>query len=193
MNVYDFDNTIYDGESLYDFFIFCIGKKKVLLLYLPVVIYILILYKLTVLNDNKLYKFSNILSSTIIGSKDDIPRYVDEFWMKNSHKLKPYFLNRLKESDVIITASPSFLIGGIKDKLNTKNIICSEYNLNTGEFEFICFRHNKVKIFKELFPNTKVDEFYTDSLNDIPMLKLAKKAYFVKKNKTPKLIDASKL
>ena len=73
MNVYDFDNTIYDGESLYDFFIFCIRKKKRLILYLPVVIYILILYKLTVLNDNKLYKFSNILSSTIIGSKDDIP------------------------------------------------------------------------------------------------------------------------
>lgn len=77
MNAYDFDNTIYNGESLYDFFIFCIGKKKMLLLYLPVVIYILILYKLTLLNDNKLYKFSNIMSSTIIDSKDDIPMIFD--------------------------------------------------------------------------------------------------------------------
>lgn len=193
MNAYDFDNTIYDGESLFDFFMFCLSKKLSLIIYLPLVIYILILYKLTLLSDKKLYNFANIMSSTIIDSKDDIPRYVDEFWKKNNYKLKPLFLRKLKESDIIITASPRFLIEGIKDKLNTKNIICTEYNLNTGKFEFICFRHNKVKIFRQLYPSTKVDEFYTDSLNDIPMIKLAKRAYLVKKNKTPKLIDVSKL
>jgi len=183
MNAYDFDNTIYDGESLYDFFLFCMVKKKKLVLYLPLVIYILILYKLTLLTDKKLYKFSNLLSSAIINSKEDTAKYVDWFWSKNSYKLKPYFLDKLKEDDVIITASPRFLMDGIANRLNTKNIICSEYNLNTGKFEFICFRHNKVKIFKELYPNAIIDEFYTDSLNDIPMLKLAKRAYLVKKIK----------
>ena len=45
MNAYDFDNTIYDGESLFDFFIFCMYKKKSLILYFPFVLYILVLYK----------------------------------------------------------------------------------------------------------------------------------------------------
>lgn len=28
VNLYDFDNTIYDGESTVDFFLFCLKKKK---------------------------------------------------------------------------------------------------------------------------------------------------------------------
>lgn len=192
MNAYDFDNTIYDGESLFDFFLFCISKKKRLVIHLPLVIYILILYKLTLLTDKKLYTFADKLSSMVINNKNDITNYVNEFWKKNEYKLKPYFINKLKKADIIITASPRFLIGGIAYKLKTKNIICSEYNLNTGKFDFICFRHNKVDIFKKLYPNAIVNEFYTDSLNDIPMLKLAEHAYLVKKNEAPKLIDASK-
>ena len=37
---------IYDGESLVDFFSFCIKKKKRLILKLPTVLYVAILYKL---------------------------------------------------------------------------------------------------------------------------------------------------
>lgn len=192
MNVYDFDNTIYDGESLFDFFLFCISKKKILIIYLPLIIYVLILYKLTLLTDKKIYYFADKLSSTIVKNKNEIVTYISEFWEKNSYKLKPYFINKLKENDIIITGSPRFLIEGIAPKLKTKNIVCSEYNLDTGNLEFICFRHNKVDIFKKLYSNIKINEFYTDSLNDIPMLKLAKSAYLVKKNKLPKLIDASK-
>jgi len=192
MNAYDFDNTIYDGESLFDFFVFCIGKKKSLIIHLPLVVYILVLYKLTLLTDRKLYNFASRMSSAVIDNKNNIPDFVREFWKVNEHKLKPYYLNKLKEDDIIITASPRFLIEGISDRLRVKNIICSEYNLDTWKFEFICFRHNKVNIFKKLYPDCVVDEFYTDSLNDVPMLKLAKRAYLVKKNEAPKLIDASK-
>jgi hypothetical protein len=45
MNVYDFDNTIYDGESALDFFWFCLKKKPTLLKVLPKVIRDIAKYK----------------------------------------------------------------------------------------------------------------------------------------------------
>ena len=35
MNVYDFDGTIYDGDSTLDFWYFCLKKHPQILLYLP--------------------------------------------------------------------------------------------------------------------------------------------------------------
>ena len=35
MNVYDFDKTIYEGDSTLDFYRFCLGKQPTLLLCLP--------------------------------------------------------------------------------------------------------------------------------------------------------------
>ena len=45
MNVYDFDNTIYDGESALDFFWYCLKKKPVLLKVLFPILFDLIKYK----------------------------------------------------------------------------------------------------------------------------------------------------
>ena len=38
MNVYDFDNTLYKGESSYDFFFFCLKRKPKMIKYIPVVL-----------------------------------------------------------------------------------------------------------------------------------------------------------
>ncbi|MGN0993694.1 MAG: hypothetical protein ACI4PD_01130, partial [Butyricicoccus sp.] len=45
MNVYDFDNTIYRGESTVDFFRFCLRKKPSMVRYLPSVFWQLLRYK----------------------------------------------------------------------------------------------------------------------------------------------------
>jgi len=45
MNAYDFDNTIYDGESALDFFWFCMRKKPVLVKVLFPVLRDLVRYK----------------------------------------------------------------------------------------------------------------------------------------------------
>ena len=46
MNVFDFDNTIYDGESAFDFFVFCARKYPRMIKFFPRVISVVILYKL---------------------------------------------------------------------------------------------------------------------------------------------------
>lgn len=189
MNVYDFDNTIYDGESSVDFFLYCLDKNRSLIIYLPLILYTAVLYKMKILSMEKLYKTAEKLTSLFINNKEDISIMVDDFWSLNSKKLKMYYINKLSEKDVVITASPSFLINGILDRLKTNNVICSEFNTKTGKFEFVCYKENKVKAFKEKYPNTDIDNFYTDSLNDISFIKIAKKSFLVRKNKQLKLIE----
>lgn len=44
--VFDFDDTIYDGDSSIDFYLFCLRKNILLIRYLPIQIYGMIMYKL---------------------------------------------------------------------------------------------------------------------------------------------------
>ena len=192
MNAYDFDNTIYDGESIFDFFIFCLKKDIWLIRFLPIVLIRLIEYKLNLLKIDKIYKtVAKIIDSFLKYSKIDYDNIVEQFWKKNYQKLKPEFLKMLKKDDLIITGCPNFLIDYIKDDLKTKNIICTVFNDEKKKIEFICFGDNKVKAFKEKYKNKKINKFYTDSLSDIPMMKLASEVYFVNKDKIKK-IDKTK-
>ena len=47
MRVFDFDNTIYDGESVIDFYLFSLRRNPKVARYVPVVLYHLLRYKLT--------------------------------------------------------------------------------------------------------------------------------------------------
>ena len=46
MNVYDFDDTIYDGESCLDFFFYYIRKTPYLIKYIPRALYAVLRYKM---------------------------------------------------------------------------------------------------------------------------------------------------
>ena len=47
-NVYDFDKTIYDGDSSLDFYLFCVKRKKVIFLITIKVFFAYILYFLKI-------------------------------------------------------------------------------------------------------------------------------------------------
>ena len=189
MNVWDFDNTIYDGESTVDFFLFCLKKKKSLVKYLPVILYTTILYKVRLLTIDGLLKAAGKLTSAFINnSSEDPDELAAEFWEKNRKKLKPSYVSRLGKSDVIISSSPRFLIEAILPTLKVANAICSEFNTKTGLFEFANFKENKVIAFKKRYPPARIVNFYTDSLNDSPLMELAENSFLVKGNKDPVLI-----
>ena len=48
MNIYDFDGTIYDGDSSIDFYKYCIRVNKKCLLILPKLIVSIVLYLLKI-------------------------------------------------------------------------------------------------------------------------------------------------
>ena len=68
---------------------------------------------------------------------------------------------------------------GIKNRISTK------FNLETGKLEYICFSDVKAKLFREKYGN-KIDNFYTDSENDAPLMALAENVYMVKGEKIVK-------
>lgn len=181
MKVFDFDNTIYDGESIVDFFLFSMKRKKELLKYLPLMFYTASLYKLGILSIDKLCELASKMSSVIIKNKDDAEQFIKDFWSINRKKLKVNILEKINENDVIISASPRMILDGIKNELKTANIICSEFSVETGRFEFLCFGENKVEAFKKKFPDVVIDELYTDSKSDMPLMKISKKVYMIKK------------
>ena len=72
-------------------------------------------------------------------------------------------------------------------RLDIRNFVGTETDLEKMKIVNLCYRENKVKVFKEKYPDAVIDNFYTDSLNDQPMIDLAKNAYLVKGNKITKI------
>ena len=109
MNVYDFDKTIYDGDSTADFYIFSLKRHKKILLLAPSLIgaflkfYVFKIGTKTQFKE-KMYKFLKYC---------DIQKDINDFWNINIDKIKPFYKNQQQKDDVIISASPEFLLAPI--------------------------------------------------------------------------------
>ena len=178
MNVYDFDKTIYHGDSTVNFYKYCIRKKPSVLKYIPrqlwaFFMYFIKAYDKTTMKE-KFYCFLNGI--------DDIDSLVENFWEKNMFKIKEWYLKCKKDSDVIISASPEFLLKFPCSKLNI-NLIASKVDKNTGIYDGKnCFGKEKVLRFREIYKESTIENFYSDSLSDTPLALIAQKAYIVNGN-----------
>ena len=179
MNAYDFDGTIYDGDSTVDFFRFCARKSLKIRLLTPYYLIAFIPFKLGLISKTRAKRhFYNFVRAL-----PDIKECVKDFWDGHQDKIKPWYFEKQKPDDVIISASPRFTLGEICARLKIKSLICSEVNELTGEYTGLnCHGHEKVRRFKEEYPYGSIDEFYSDSFNDNPLAKMAEKAFCVKGN-----------
>ena len=122
-----------------------------------------------------------------INNINNIDTITKDFWDKHQHKIKDFYLKNQKSDDCIISASPSFLLDEIAKRLNVSHLICSEVDKTTGKINQLCFSGEKSRLFKENFPDACIDCFYTDSMNDKPMIDISKKAYLVKGSKIKRI------
>ena len=130
MNVYDFDKTIYDGDSTLDFYIFAVKKNLFLLKYLPKQFLGMILYYLKIINKEKYKEF---FFSFLKGIKN-IDKEIEEFWLRNEKKIKQWYLNQKNKEDVVISASPEWLLSPIINNLGI-NLIATKVDKKTGRFD----------------------------------------------------------
>lgn len=181
MRVLDFDNTIYDGESPLDFYLFSLRYRPGNIKYIPPVIFNLIRYNLSRTSREDLERAINRHIHAYLSSFDDIPAMVKAFWDTHIHKIRSWYTPR--PDDVIMTASFNYTMDEVVRRLGIRRCICSTIDYETLDLIHLNFGDNKVKSFKEAFGEDAVpDEFYTDNLVDLPMLKFARKAYLVKGN-----------
>ena len=177
MNVYDFDGTIYDGDSSIDFYLFCI-KRKPSILFRSIIKQLsgAILYAIKRIPKEK-YKEKYFSFLKYVSTNDQL---LNDFWSTKSKKIKKWYLNQKAKSDVIISASPEFLLKPICNRLGV-SLIASKVDPSTGRFAGKnCHGQEKVKRFTELYPNETIEEFYTDSKVDLPLTELSTKVFFVK-------------
>lgn len=186
MNVYDFDKTIYDGDSTEDFIIMCLKKKPRLIFRFMRCGISFAAYRAGLVSKTAfkevMYRFLRDI--------DDIDDYVREFWDSHIQKIKKFYISNQKPDDVIISASPEFLLRDACQMLGIKHLIASRIDKYTGCCLGInCFGEEKVRRFYDEYSSEhggipQIDEFYSDSTSDTPLARLAKRAYIVIGEKT---------
>lgn len=182
LTVYDFDGTIYDGDSTFDFIKFLMKKDKSIILHIPKMAIYLIKYKIKLINKETMKE----CFFEIFNKFENIDDLVNEFWTANQNKLKSFFTEKkIHKNDIIASASPEFLLEPIVKKFKVKYLFGSPVDKNTGKYNGInCHGVEKVRLINNEYKNCIIEEMYSDDANaDGPLLEIANKAYIVKKNK----------
>lgn len=177
MNVYDFDKTIYHGDSTAHFYLYCLKTQPSTWKWLPYQGLCAIPFALGIMEKTafkqRFYKFFR--------SVKNIDKTVEEFWNIHKYNIKEFYYETQREDDVIISASPYFLLEPIIKELGIKHLMASNVDRFTGKYDGInCHGKEKVRRFYEVFPDGVIEDFYSDSLSDSPLAEISEKAYMVK-------------
>lgn len=183
MRVLDFDGTIYDGESLLDFYFFTLRRYGSMARFAPVAIYYAVRYRLGRATLEELDRAMRRIGARYLRRLTsrpgfDMDRLVGEFWDRNMHKIMDWYQPR--EDDVVLTASFDLLVGEACRRLGVGRCIGSTLDMETLEVGYLNFGPGKpVHLLEKVGEGAVVDAFYTDSGFDAPMVGLARKAYLV--------------
>lgn len=179
MNVYDFDKTIYKSDSTIDFYFFCLRKHPK------------IIRRLFCQGWGIVLRFFGKIDTTEMKSRffsflpllPDVENLVEEFWDKNQKKIANWYLEKRKKDDLVISASPEFLLKPICKRLEIATPIATRVDIKTGRIEGKnCKGEEKLRRFLEAYPDVQIEEFYSDSKSDLPLACASKVAFLVKKN-----------
>lgn len=178
MNVYDFDGTIYNGDSGVDFIKFALKKKKFLvvkyLLCSPLYVIKYVFKELTFSEmKEKLFSF--------VKKIDKLDEFTEEFAQIHKKNIKKYYLNTRKADDLVVSASLDFYLIPLCNAIGISNVICTRYDTCNGKIiGENCKGAEKVKRFEEEYgENAVIENAYGDSINDVPIIKRGLKGYVV--------------
>ena len=181
MNVYDFDRTITDKDSSYMFILYALRK-----------------YPRAFENS-----ISDIAASAAeyftSGRKDpsnmkeqlfSVLRYIPEpaelvkcYWNSNLCSIQEWYPEQRRDDDIIISASPDFIVRPMAEKLGVR-LIATPMDIFSGNIHGAnCKGEEKLRRFRLEFPGEHIDEFYSDSVSDTPMALEADRAFIVKNGK----------
>ena len=191
MNVFDFDKTIYDGDSTADFCLWLIRRYPSVSLDFISNLGVVLRYKFGKISKTEmkqsLYKcFRRV---------PDMDKELVLFWDRHIKNIEKWYLDIKRDDDVIISASPEFLLTECCRRLGIKHLMASRVDRKTGKYDGLnCYGAEKPKRFDAYFGESereKIENFYSDSYSDAPLAVIAKKAYLIK-NHTPTEWDHTK-
>ena len=114
MNAYDFDKTIFRGDSTARFYRFCLARTPRMLKRLP-----RLAFEAAFVLPRDKTRFKQSMFG-FLRDLDDPEGMVAAFWEKNCGRIKPFYLRQRKPDDMILSASPEFLLRPILTELGVK-------------------------------------------------------------------------
>lgn len=187
MRVFDFDGTIYDGESLFDLYLYSARHDPKVFRFIAPVLRYAVEYKLGRATLEQMEYGVGRMAEGYLTELNrsrrvaSVEQLVNDFWDRNYPRIKPWY--QPEPNDVILTASFDLTVGEACRRLGVRNLVASKVDMETMKVTYLNFNTNKARRFRELYgPDAVVDEFYTDSRFDQPMIDMARRAFMVKGN-----------
>lgn len=176
VNVYDFDHTIYNGDCSLDFIRFCLRRYPNTWPVISVHIFAALTHAVS--GERKQFK------EAVFSILKAVPSTaVDSFWNHNKHKIKSWYLDIRRSDDIIISASPEFLLEPMVKTLGAV-LIGTRMDPRTGVIDGEnCRGVEKVNRLTKYRGDLQIRKFYTDHISDIPLAKMAEESYMVRGNR----------
>ena len=181
MNVYDFDNTIFSIDSSVAFCLYCLRRvpRMVIQPFLPKLLESF-QYRLAGKQADASPMKEQLFA--FLGSLPDPHGMVSDFWEENFSLIRPWYLAQARKDDLVISASPDFLVRPAAEKLGVSLIATPMDPFSGRILGRNCHDVEKVRRFREEYPDFGIDDFYSDSLSDTPLALIADRAFLVKEN-----------
>lgn len=187
MRIYDFDGTIYNGDSGVDFIKFSFLRKP----FQVTNCIIKTFFKFLKYKRGKI-EFKEVKETlfSFVKNINNLDNYIAKFIQKNKSKIKEFYLKQKNKNDVIITASLDFYIKPLCHSVGIKKVIATKYDVSNGKIiGSNCRGKYKEEVILKRFNKMNIDAVYTDSIMDEPMFKYASDVYIVNKNKIEKYTE----
>lgn len=193
LSVYDFDKTIYNGETLNDFYRFYLKEKPLKFYTIFFQSFYFLLYILRIISLERLKeKFLKFLNGIEI---EELKNLIDRFWKTREKKINPWIYNEIeknrRETDILIaiSASPTFLIERKLKEIGFDVVIGTDFFITGEKFssEIIsknCKNYEKVLRLDKWSDSKgityKIVNFYSDSIADKPLFDIAENKFWIK-------------
>lgn len=180
MNIYDFDKTLYGSDSTMDFLLYSIRKHPGLIRFLPGIGLAGVRYALKHITKTAMKeRFYRIFTGY------DAEGLLEAFWDTHQHKIFSWYPQQQEQTDIVISASPEFLLKPICQRLGIRHLIASRVDPKTGIYTGEnCWGPEKPIRLKEEMGITHCDKFFSDSYSDQPLADIADEAFLILKDGT---------
>ena len=180
MNIYDFDNTINKEDTNKDILLYSFKKHP-----FKVIKALKKTKKLERDYKRGLITFERVKEAMLsfLFEIDDLDGYIEKFVSSHMKNIKPWYLSRKNDYDIVISASYELWIIPFCKKLGIRYVLATKTDKEGHIIGKNCKGEEKVKRLASTIPNAQIVTSYSDSESDLPILNLAKTAYVVEGNK----------
>ena len=178
MKVYDFDETMFTGDSEDRFFDYIFHQKGFFWYHLNFQWWSLLL-KLKIINKTKARQGQYMFLRKI----KNLDEVLEAYWDTVMKYMKPWYMAVKDPEDIVASGTPAFLMVPAMKRLGLKHLVATDMDEHTGKINgMFAIGPYKLDNFKKYFSLDVIDEFYSDAWSDHYLAECAKKAYVIHDN-----------